>query len=57
MGKEGLRKATAVAILNANYIQTKLKDHYKILYTGNNGRVAHEFIIDMRPLKVINTNY
>lgn len=51
MGYEGLKKATEVAILNANYIAHRLKDHYPILYTGNLGRVAHECIIDLRPLK------
>lgn len=51
MGKVGLKKATAVAILGANYIATRLKDHYPILYTGRRGLVAHEFILDMRPLK------
>ena len=51
MGAEGLEQATRVAILNANYIAHRLKDHFPILYTGRNGRVAHECIIDMRPLK------
>ncbi|WAJ69160.1 aminomethyl-transferring glycine dehydrogenase [Catenovulum adriaticum] len=51
MGAKGLRKATEVAILNANYIATKLADHYPILYRGQNSRVAHECIIDLRPLK------
>jgi glycine dehydrogenase len=51
MGGEGLRQATEVAILNANYIAHRLKDHYPILYTGTSGRVAHECIVDMRPLK------
>ncbi|CAM3426292.1 aminomethyl-transferring glycine dehydrogenase [Parendozoicomonas haliclonae] len=51
MGGEGLRKATAVAILGANYLADRLKDHYPILYTGRNGRVAHECIIDIRPIK------
>ncbi len=46
LGGEGLKKATAFAILNANYLKVKLEDHYKILYTGVNGRVAHEMIID-----------
>ena len=48
MGTAGLTKATQVAILNANYMANKLKDDYKILYTGKNGRVAHEFILDCR---------
>ena len=51
MGSEGLRKATQVAILNANYLATRLAEHYPILYTGRNDRVAHECIIDLRPLK------
>ncbi|ARN72916.1 aminomethyl-transferring glycine dehydrogenase [Oceanicoccus sagamiensis] len=51
MGEEGLKKATQVAILSANYIAKKLSDHYPVLYTGRNDRVAHECIIDMRPLK------
>jgi glycine dehydrogenase len=51
MGREGLRKATEVAILNANYIAEGLKDHYDILYTGQNGRIAHECIVDLRPFK------
>ncbi len=51
MGGEGLTEATRVAILNANYIAHRLKDHYKILYTGGSGRVAHECIVDIRPLK------
>ena len=52
LGKEGLRKATAVGILAANYLASRLKDHYKVLYTGENGLVAHEFILDIRPIKV-----
>ena len=51
MGPDGLRKATQVAILNANYIAKRLEGHYPVLYTGRNGRVAHECIIDLRPLK------
>lgn len=51
MGKEGMRLATEVAILNANYIAKKLSPHYPILYTGNNGTVAHECLLDLRPLK------
>lgn len=51
MGAEGLTKATEVAILNANYIAEKLRDHYPILYRGRNGHIAHECIIDMRPIK------
>ena len=51
MGAAGLRRATMVAILAANYIATRLKDHYPVLYTGRNGMVAHECIIDLRALK------
>ncbi|MBN7797311.1 aminomethyl-transferring glycine dehydrogenase [Parahaliea mediterranea] len=51
MGGEGLQQATKVAILNANYIAHRLKDHFPILYTGTTGNVAHECIVDMRPLK------
>lgn len=49
MGAAGLTRATQMAILNANYMAKKLEGHYDILYTGRNGRVAHEFIIDCRP--------
>jgi len=51
MGRAGLTKATEVAILSANYIARRLGKHYPILYSGNQGRVAHECIIDLRPLK------
>jgi glycine dehydrogenase len=51
MGGTGLQKATQVAILSANYIAARLRDHFPVLYTGRNGRVAHECIIDLRPLK------
>lgn len=51
MGPEGLKRATEVAILNANYIAARLGEFFPVLYTGRNGRVAHECIIDMRPLK------
>jgi glycine dehydrogenase len=50
MGAEGLRLATQVAILNANYIAHRLKDNYPILYKGNQGLIAHECIIDTRPM-------
>jgi len=50
-GKEGLRSITSHALLTSNYLLTKLKDHYKVLFTGSKGRCAHEFIIDMRPFK------
>jgi glycine dehydrogenase len=48
-----LRRATQVAILSANYIAQRLSPHYKVLYTGQNGLIAHECIIDIRPLKEI----
>ncbi len=51
MGAEGLTDATKIAILNANYIANALKDNYGILYTGENGRVAHELILECRHLK------
>ncbi|UTV97740.1 aminomethyl-transferring glycine dehydrogenase [Marinomonas rhizomae] len=51
MGDKGLRDATFNAILNANYIAKRLGEHYPVLYTGKNGTVAHECIIDIRPLK------
>ena len=51
MGAQGLREATQCAILSANYIAHKLKDNYPILFTGNKGLVAHECIIDTRPMK------
>ena len=51
MGAEGLKKASQVSILNANYISKKLSNDYKVLYTGKNGNVAHECIIDIRPIK------
>ena len=51
MGAQGLRSATQVAILNANYLAKRLGEAYPILYSGRNGRVAHECIIDIRPLK------
>jgi len=51
MGSEGLKEASEVAILNANYIKERLKGHYNILYSGKKGRVAHEFILDLRPFR------
>ena len=51
MGGAGLREATATAILSANYVSTRLRGHYPTLYSGTNGRVAHECILDLRPLK------
>ena len=52
MGGKGLLKATQIAILNANYIARRLAPHYPVLYTGKNGMVAHECIIDIRPIKL-----
>ena len=51
MGSDGLKKATQVAILNANYMAKKLENHFPILYRGISGLSAHEFIIDIRPIK------
>ena len=51
MGSTGLRRATQVALLNANYVATRLAPHYDTLYTGRNGLVAHECILDLRPIK------
>lgn len=53
MGGEGLREATAAAILSANYIAAKLRDAYGIVYTGHNGRVGHELILDCRQFHAI----
>jgi len=50
-GAEGLKKSTEMAILNANYLAESLKDYYKILYTGEDGRVAHEMILECRDIK------
>ncbi|GAA4052718.1 aminomethyl-transferring glycine dehydrogenase [Agromyces indicus] len=50
MGAEGLKQATATAVLAANYVATRLRDHFPVLYTGENGLVAHECILDLRPL-------
>ncbi|MCB1606824.1 MAG: aminomethyl-transferring glycine dehydrogenase, partial [Xanthomonadales bacterium] len=51
MGPEGLKRATEVAILNANYIAKRLESHFPVLYQNHNGRVAHECIVDPRPFK------
>jgi glycine dehydrogenase len=51
LGSEGLKKSTQYAILNANYLKEKLSNHYDVLYSGNNGRVAHEMILDCRDFK------
>ncbi|MDX1576870.1 MAG: glycine dehydrogenase (aminomethyl-transferring), partial [Gemmatimonadota bacterium] len=49
LGREGVRRASEVAILNANYMAERLAEHYDVLYRGDRGRVAHEFILDLRP--------
>lgn len=51
MGREGLTEATSAAVLAANYVAARLKDHYPVLYTGEDGLVAHECILDLRPLR------
>jgi glycine dehydrogenase len=51
MGADGLTKASKVAMLNANYIKSRLENHFPVLYKGSKGRVAHELIFDMRPFK------
>jgi glycine dehydrogenase len=51
LGKSGLKKATEYAILNANYMKSRLKNNFKILFTGKQGTCAHEFIVDLRPFK------
>jgi glycine dehydrogenase len=51
MGNEGLQRASELAILNANYVAARLAPHYPVLYRGKSGRVAHECILDLRPLK------
>ncbi|MEG1626014.1 aminomethyl-transferring glycine dehydrogenase [Pseudomonas sp.] len=51
MGGAGLKRASQMAILNANYIARRLEEHYPVLYTGSNGLVAHECILDLRPIK------
>lgn len=53
LGFDGLKKATAAAILNANYLKSKLEKHYQILYANANGRVGHELIVDFRPFKAL----
>ena len=53
MGGSGLKKSSQVAILNANYLAQRLKDHYPVVYTGKNGLIAHECIIDVRHLKEV----
>ena len=51
MGKDGIRRSTEIAILNANYLKKKLESEFPVLYTGENGFAAHEFIMDLRPFK------
>ncbi|HOT33798.1 MAG TPA: glycine dehydrogenase (aminomethyl-transferring), partial [Rhodoglobus sp.] len=51
MGAEGLKAATGAAVLAANYVAVRLREHYPVLYSGDNGLVAHECILDLRPLK------
>jgi glycine dehydrogenase len=51
LGQDGLRKATEYAILNANYMKSRLKNNYPVLFTGKGGSCAHEFILDLRPFK------
>lgn len=51
LGPNGLRRASEIAILNANYLAHRLSEHYEVLFRGSNGHVAHEFILDVRPLK------
>ncbi|MEO1085697.1 MAG: glycine dehydrogenase (aminomethyl-transferring), partial [Acidobacteriota bacterium] len=51
MGADGLKRASELAILNANYMAHRLGDHYPVLFTGAEGRCAHEFIVDLRPFK------
>jgi glycine dehydrogenase len=51
MGGQGLKRASQLAILNANYISRRLEEHYPVLYSGTNGLVAHECILDLRPIK------
>jgi glycine dehydrogenase len=51
MGSEGLQQATGAAVLAANYVAARLRDHFPVLYAGDNGLVAHECILDLRPLK------
>jgi glycine dehydrogenase len=50
MGPDGLARATGVAVLAANYVATRLRDHFPVLYSGNKGLVAHECILDLRPI-------
>jgi glycine dehydrogenase len=51
MGADGLRRATGAAVLSANYIAARLREHFPVLYAGDNGLVAHECVLDLRPLR------
>jgi glycine dehydrogenase len=51
LGRDGVRRATEIAILNANYMARRLEPHFDVLFRGRNGRVAHEFILDLRPFR------
>ncbi len=51
LGRDGVRRATEIAVLNANYMAKRLEEHFDILFRGEKGRVAHEFILDLRPFK------
>jgi glycine dehydrogenase len=51
LGRDGLRRASEVAVLSANHMARRLEEHYSVLYRGARGRVAHEFILDLRPLR------
>ena len=51
LGRAGVRRATEIAILNANYMAKRLEGHFDVLFTGGRGRVAHEFILDLRPFR------
>jgi glycine dehydrogenase len=53
MGADGLTNASKYAILNANYMAKRLESHYPILFRGKNGTCAHEFILDLRPIKEV----
>ena len=54
LGAKGLKRASEIAILNANYIKKRLEGAFNVIYTGANGRAAHELIIDCRPFKAQN---
>src|SRR6185436_13730070 len=51
LGRDGVKRATEIALLNANYMAKRLETHYDVLFRGRRGRVAHEFILDVRPLR------